>query len=92
MKRSQIILGGSAFILAIAGAFASKANRSTLNAYGITISGVCQKHLPTARLTLNTADPVAKTSLGTKTLYTVHRTALNTRTVCAKVWHINPNN
>ncbi len=55
MKNSQIILGASAFVLAIAGAFATKANNRTVQnlANVLTSPGSCRPQTNTSCATAN---------------------------------------
>jgi len=59
MKRSNLFLGASAFILALAGAFATKAAKSnhqhTVFTKGVKGNAACHKHLLKSGLTLITS-------------------------------------
>ena len=91
MKKSQIILGGSAFILAIAGAFATKANRTILLSAAFTqgSASACTK-MPAKlnQLTLQAINATALTAGGTRKLRTFHK--IGTATICGKTYHKQP--
>jgi len=96
MKKSQIFLGVSAFLLAISGALATKAShRTDTHLAGFTISGACQRFgsvaLNYTTLRHNNAKK-AHTSAGlsAKTLYTVGGSVGNTS--CGVVLYTNPQN
>ena len=65
MKMTRIFLGASASVLAIAGAFASKANNKLVTITGYTVG--CVNNVQTS--CLNSGSFVCHTSFGT-TLYT----------------------
>jgi len=84
MKKSQIFLGGSAFLLAISGALATKAShKNVLHLVGYTVLGACHR-IGNALLTTvkHNGANTALTSAGNKTVYTVTGAANNT--VCGK--------
>ena len=93
MKKSQIFLGASAFLLAISGALATKASLKNIkHIAGFTSGGVCVRlgNLPYTTIQHNNAS-VARTASATKTLYTVTGVQ-GTSTVCGKVLYTNPQN
>ena len=64
MKQSKIILSATAFILAIAGAYATKTNKSherTIGTKGIGAHGDCVKHSAVFASTLVNATHTLKT-------------------------------
>jgi hypothetical protein len=90
MKKSQIFLGASAFLLAIAGALATKASfKNISHLAGYTISGRCHQ-LGNRVLTTVAQGNKAHTSLNVKTLYTAQ--VISGVTKCGKILYTQPVN
>ena len=93
MKKSQIFLGGSAFLLAIAGALATKASHKAItHLAGWTSSNgaVCHRLVAMHLTTVQNIGVTARTTAGNKTLYTA--TGAVGSTVCGKKLYTNPQN
>ena len=73
MKKNQIILGASAFVLAIAGAFSTKASNKVAFTNAFTLSGSsCATSISTSCLTTNAGAICKTSSFNTNSIVTVH--------------------
>ena len=94
MKKSRFFLGASAFLLAISGALATKASLKNIkHIAGYTGAGGACHILGDLSYTTrqHNGSTVARTALGTRTLYTAIR--IGAFTLCGgKVLYTNPQN
>jgi|GEM_PF-2509750 len=94
MKKSQIFLGASAFLLAISGALATKASlKNVTHLVGWTSSSGAVCHKINNQLLTTIKHGLARTARtvgGIKTLYTAQ--VVGSQTVCGKKLYTNPQN